>query len=357
MPFLFPGSYLPSSLMPMWPTRLRPLFFWVILVTVLFPVSDLEVSTPLALASDRPILHHNLAIQIFPDTHEILAQDTIIVKASDRSMLKNPLRLSLNRHLTVEDVHMGTNAIDFDIIEPPEEANEGQNAIQKIEISGWGHLSPSAELSLSIRYKGKIYDPPRSSKNLRFVRPDKTFGHIGPEGIYLTSETVWHPALPETLSTFTVEVTLPQGWMAVTQGKQVSQESDTKAVTETWEVDIASVALTLAANHFVKHHRDWQGIEIATYLFPEDSHLSDQYLDATAQYLDVYTKLLGPYPFRKFAVVENFYPSGLGLPSLHSSWQSRDQTGLHSTVLPGTRNCAFLVWQFHIKRYFKRKLG
>ena len=54
---------------------------------------------------------------------------------------------------------------------------------------------------------------------------------------------------------------------------------------------------------------------MATYLFPEDSHLSEQYLDATAQYLDVYTELLGPYPFRKFAVVENFFPSGLGLPS------------------------------------------
>ena len=315
MPFLFPGSYLPSSLLPLWTTRLTPLFFWATLGTVLFPISNFDVSTPLALASDRPILHHNLAIQILPDTHEILAQDTIVVKASDRSMLKNPLRLSLNRHFTVEDVRMGTTAIHFGIVEPPEDTNEGQTPIQNIEISDWEQLSPSAPLNLLIRYRGKIYDPPRPSTDLRFVRPDKTLGHIGPDGAYLTSETAWYPDLPGTLSTFTIDVTLPQGWMAVTQGHQVSHVSDTNTSTATWEVDIASEALTLAANHFVKHHRHWQGIEMATYLFPEDSHLSDQYLDATAQYLEVYTELLGPYPFRKFAVVENFFPSGLGLPS------------------------------------------
>ncbi|UCE63879.1 MAG: hypothetical protein JSU59_01600, partial [Nitrospirota bacterium] len=237
MPFLFPGSSLPSSLMPLRPTGLRPLFFWFILVTVLFPISEIEVSTSLAFASDRPILHHYLAIQIHPDTHEILAQDTIVVKASDRSKLKSPLRLSLNRHLTVEDVHVGTKAIHFGIVEPPEDTNEGPNPIQNIEISDWEHLSPSAPLSLVIRYKGKIYDPPRPSKDLRFVRPDKTLGHIGPDGIYLTSETAWYPDLPGTLATFTIDVTLPQGWMAVTQGHQVSQVSDTHTSTATWKVD------------------------------------------------------------------------------------------------------------------------
>ena len=40
-----------------------------------------------------------------------------------------------------------------------------------------------------------------------------------------------------------------------------------------------------------------------------------EYLDATARYLDAYIPLLGPYPFEKFAVVENFFASGLGMPS------------------------------------------
>jgi hypothetical protein len=43
--------------------------------------------------------------------------------------------------------------------------------------------------------------------------------------------------------------------------------------------------------------------------------LSARYLDAAAEYIKFYSKLLGPFPFSKFAIVENFFPSGYGLPS------------------------------------------
>lgn len=82
-----------------------------------------------------------------------------------------------------------------------------------------------------------------------------------------------------------------------------------------WQIESRTEALTLVANRFVKTQRDWNGIEIATYLFPEDAPLAQEYLDASVRYLKTYTTLLGPYPFPKFAVVENFFPSGLGMPS------------------------------------------
>jgi hypothetical protein len=87
-----------------------------------------------------------------------------------------------------------------------------------------------------------------------------------------------------------------------------------------WVVKQPSEALTLVANTFVSTFRDWtaktgQKIRLATYLFPEDAHLAEEYLDATTRYLDAYIPLLGPYPFEKFAVVENFFASGLGMPS------------------------------------------
>jgi hypothetical protein len=87
-----------------------------------------------------------------------------------------------------------------------------------------------------------------------------------------------------------------------------------------WAVKQPSEALTLVANTFVTSSRDWtaktgQRIRLSTYLFPDDAHLAEEYLDATARYLDVYIPLLGPYPFEKFAVVENFFASGLGMPS------------------------------------------
>ena len=111
----------------------------------------------------------------------------------------------------VDEVQIGTQPTQFGIIDSVEGRKEGQHAIQFIEIPDWGQLNPSASLSLSIRYKGKIHDPPRSSKDLAFVRPDKTLGHIGPEGLYLTSETAWYPDLPETLSTFKRSGNTPRG--------------------------------------------------------------------------------------------------------------------------------------------------
>jgi hypothetical protein len=159
------------------------------------------------------------------------------------------------------------------------------------------------------------------------VTPSETAGHIGPEGVYISSESSWYPDVPESLSTYTLSVAVPAGWTAVTQGKAGEPRicpdglchNDNMVVTD-WVVTQPSEALTLVANTFVSSFRDWtaktgQRIRLSTYFFPDDAHLAEEYLDATARYLDAYIPLLGPYPFEKFAVVENFFASGLGMPS------------------------------------------
>jgi hypothetical protein len=51
------------------------------------------------------------------------------------------------------------------------------------------------------------------------------------------------------------------------------------------------------------------------YFFPSDEELIDTYLDASGDFIELYNSLIGPYPFSKFAVVENFFPTGYGMPS------------------------------------------
>ncbi len=158
-----------------------------------------------------------------------------------------------------------------------------------------------------------IDDPPRDPRHLRFVTPSETAGHIGPEGVYLSSESQWYPDLDDSLATYDVRITLPEGWAAVTQGTAQVDSSR-------WIVSTKSEALTVVANRFVVKTRTWkaqsgQAIQLATYLFPDDAALADEYLDASARYLDAYIPLLGAYPFSQFAVVENFFSSGLGMPS------------------------------------------
>jgi len=51
------------------------------------------------------------------------------------------------------------------------------------------------------------------------------------------------------------------------------------------------------------------------FLRTPDEGLANKYLQTTAQYLEMYRQLIGPYPFSKFALVENFWETGYGMPS------------------------------------------
>jgi uncharacterized iron-regulated protein len=57
---------------------------------------------------------------------------------------------------------------------------------------------------------------------------------------------------------------------------------------------------------------DYGGIELAAYFFPEDIQLAKTYLEKARDYIKLYEGLIGPYPFRRFAAVENRAPTGLG---------------------------------------------
>ena len=284
---------------------------------IIWPLAivGLVVNPPLVSAGDRPVLHHELELQIIPATHEIVVRDTISIKPRDWTRIKKPLRVSLNRNLTVNEIHIGSKSVSWRSLDSEKDMGLRHSHYQVIELSEVNASSSSGSVNFSFRYKGTIDDSPRSSKDLRFVSPNKTDGYVGPEGVYLTSETAWYPSISGTLDTFSAQITLPKGWLSVTQGHEVSRSSKEDRVTTQWNVKTPTEALTVVANRFVKDQRDWNGIEIATYLFAEDASLANQYLEATERYLQFYTTLLGPYPFQKFAVVENFFPSGIGLPS------------------------------------------
>lgn len=169
-------------------------------------------------------------------------------------------------------------------------------------------------------YRGQINDPPREPRHLRFVTPSETAGHIGSEGVYLSGESRWYPDVIGSLSTYRVTAQVPQGWTVVTSGRKEGETTSAGKTSSTWIVPDRSEAFTLVANKFVTTLREWksptgQRVELQTHFSPDNAGLAGEYLDATERYLDVYVRILGDYPFEKFAVVENFFASGLGLPS------------------------------------------
>jgi aminopeptidase N len=273
---------------------------------------------------DARIRSHALTIDLLPDTHRLIAVDRMTVELGAGPI--EQLAFSLAASLQVRQIRASLESQSITVTwttesetTPAPSGSQGQRVLVRLERA----IPSGRTLMLEWRYEGLINDPPREPRHLRFVTPSETSGHIGPEGVYLSGETEWYPDLAGSLATFHVLVTAPRGWVAVTHGRELSRREaggGPESVTAEWEVAEKTEALTLVANRFVTSQREWRDkggrpIRVATYLFPEDAHLADEYLDASLRYLEVYSGILGPYPFPKFAVVENFFASGLGMPS------------------------------------------
>jgi hypothetical protein len=70
------------------------------------------------------------------------------------------------------------------------------------------------------------------------------------------------------------------------------------------------------AGRFHEYARQIKGdITAMVFLRAPDEKLAERYLAATDQYLTMYGDLIGPYPYSKFALVENFWETGYGMPS------------------------------------------
>ena len=271
-------------------------------------------------ASNGTIVVHDLTVELTPASHELIARDRIELELPGQTTtvaftLAPSLRVEsivLQAHTGVDQRQDDDRAISFTT------EHLSQPSTQRIVVT----LAPAraGRAILIWTYRGMINDPPKEPRHLRFVTPSETSGHIGPEGVYLSSESQWYPDIEGSLSQFRVSVTVPGGWTVVTQGRKTDEASQESSSRSTWVIQDRSEALTLVANKFVTKTREWKGengqqVELATYFFPDNAELADEYLDATAKYLDAYVPMLGDYPFEKFAVVENFFASGLGMPS------------------------------------------
>ncbi len=272
------------------------------------------------------IRHHDLFVQLVPEQHALIAKDRLTIEMPQQ---KAPIRFSLAPTLQIDRVALvqesaGTESLIHDV---PFELEHGSTPESAKQVTISSKVVAAGLVTLDVHYHGVINDPPRDPRHLRFVTPSETAGHIGLEGVYISSESSWYPDVQESLSTYALLVAVPTGWTVVTQGRAGELRAcpaglcrDENMTMTEWTVTQPSEALTLVANTFVSTVRDWtaktgQKIRLSTYLFPDDAHLAEEYLDATARYLDAYILLLGPYPFEKFAVVENFFASGLGMPS------------------------------------------
>ncbi|MBI5886931.1 MAG: hypothetical protein HZB85_10185 [Deltaproteobacteria bacterium] len=117
------------------------------------------------------------------------------------------------------------------------------------------------------------------------------------------------------MAVYDAAISLPDDYTTVMEGSLIKSATTNGIKTEEWKTDDPSAGLNLVAGRYTVTKKTYKGIEIATYFFEKDDALSRVYINKTKEYLDMYAWLIGPYPFKKFAVVESFLPTGYGMPS------------------------------------------
>ena len=173
----------------------------------------------------------------------------------------------------------------------------------------------SARLSLQIKYEGKI-NYPITQISKEYARGfSETPGIISEQGIYLAGSTGWIPQFDGKMLTFNMTVFTPPDWDVVSQGKRTRREGAGGQNIFRWESMQPMEEIYLIAAKFTYYEKPIGNVMAMAYLRTPDPALAGKYLETTTQYLEMYNKLIGPYPFDKFALVENFWETGYGMPS------------------------------------------
>lgn len=259
-------------------------------------------------AAAQPVVVHDLTAAFAPAEHQVQASDVVTVPRE--ALVDGAVAFVLHPGLRITAVTAnGAEATAT----PAPDGPPGEP--RRYVIAG----PFDAAVTLRIAYGGEIYDPPTADEKTRFIVGDKTSGTIGPEGVYLHGGTAWYPGVAgkgvTPLLRFDATLTTPKGWQAVGQGTRTRADEGDAGHTSRWENPITCDSLSVCAGPYVVESRDWHGVTLTTFLFEEDRGLAKAYLDAAERFLGFFSELLTPYPYRQFSIVENFFPTGYGMPS------------------------------------------
>jgi Peptidase family M28/PDZ domain/Peptidase family M1 domain len=289
-------------------------------VSVLAAVFAIVGHAAVAQPSPNPVVHHDLVVKFDAANHRLKVRDRVRIPGA---LVTAPFTISLNGDLKLQAVPGGLKLLAVGPRPPGSDSglnpNDHDSGGSRIPVALYGveGAVPGQELTGDIDYEGTI-NYTVQQPGAEYARAfSESPGVIESRGVYLAGSTRWVPQVGDALITYTLAVELPAGWKSVSQGERTSGERSASlaGASERWSVDTPTEEVHLIAAPFTEYSRDAGMVKAMAFLRKPDQALADRYLDATAQYLEMYRGLLGPYPYSKFALVENFWETGYGMPS------------------------------------------
>jgi Peptidase family M1 domain len=284
--------------------------FQVPMLPRLIPVSAflaLALLVPtIALAADDPVITHQADVVFDIEQHTVTITDHLQVPVG-----LDHLRLGVGMTvtgITGPDGNPVEKAIAITLLEDEDES------YQRVDLPAAGIGSQGGALTLV--YGGVFHE---SVEGVVFSRENvgrEITATISDEGIYLAASSEWLAGNERAMAIFDLLFDTPAGFETVTQGRRTRREAVDGRLQTRWTTAHPSDGLTLVANRYFVHEEPAaDGITSYTFFMEDDARLRATYMERTRAYIAMYQEMIGPYPYAKFATVENWFPTGYGMPS------------------------------------------
>lgn len=254
----------------------------------------LSLSSVSEKAAASGLVDQNLFVRIVPEEHRLEGKAVLTLDDAREGW---PTAFRLAAQADIDSVTVDGKPVSFAF----------ENGRLQIPMKG-------SAATLTVTYRVRFDDPvPLDSVGIE----DPSFGvtaTIMPQGTFLSAKSGWHLQPIGANSRFRVTITGPPGLYGVTTGRLIGLESSTAGARTIWQTQRPQSALALAAGYYQVERDDLGETQLLVFTSAENAALASGYLESCREYLQLYRKLFGPYPYAKFAVVENFYPTGYGLP-------------------------------------------
>ena len=264
-----------------------------------------------------------LDVRLDPDSQVLEATSTTeleVVEGAGKPRRRSKVELELHPDLVVTSVEAVGATLSKHRILPPEGREDGgvEPATLRVVLE-----NPSSALRLDVAYRGRLWQDVAAGEVAGQVHNFGVQAHVGKEGIYLEPGGYWYPRVrpvagvdPDELLTDYELRTDPVEGFELVAGLEAVVEGPSRAEGRLhWKSPFPLDGLVLLGGPLERHSKAFGDIRLHAVVAPGKQAVADDILAASAEYLDRYEPLIGPYPFREFTVLEAFFSSGFAFPT------------------------------------------
>ncbi len=275
------------------------------------------LTQPAVLQAQTTVLHHEMRISLQPDQHQLIVEDTIKLPQSILQSTGGVVHFLLHQGFQPVSATPRVKIVKERNVPPFMGSRmESGTFLDENNLSEYYTVTlPPGSKTFTIQYQGEIYHSLRRQGKEYARGFSETDGIISTDGIYLSGKSFWYPWFNDDLVSFTLDVQLPEEWEIISQGERTRHVHAGGLMKVQWESPEPQEGIYLVGGRLTEYSRTEGAVQTMIFLRTPDKQLASRYLDATGRYLKMYRMLIGPYPYKKFALVENFWETGYGMPS------------------------------------------